>query len=182
MSGNGNQNPDAPRSGPVDKDESPRLISSNAALLPVYFERRQLALATPTEGEQLTKGGKKGKKGKNAAPEQPAAPPESPWKCHAVFDLSPIAKPITTSAGDDRNGGRRGSSALSTCVAVGDSPLRVTLEAALTPKPPQPDLAAVGAETEGGISSMPPTTAEGIKVSMASLRVRSRSRVVIYIN
>lgn len=104
--------------------------STSASMLPVFLERRQLPPAAPT-AVSLPGKGKKGKKqaGKGAVPEQPPSPLETPWRCRAVIDLSPLIKPVI--AGGGKGSERKRSSVLPEGPATGDSPLRAELRAKL---------------------------------------------------
>lgn len=135
-----------------------------AAMLPVLVERRPLKPVIPTEVEQ-SKGGKKGaaKKGAGkggkaggAAPEEPAAPPEKPWRCKAIIDLSALAEPASGDGDDEKRTNARSSglgrqSVVENGCGVngGDSPLRAELMAALALEPGEESaMAAVQAEGE----------------------------------
>eukprot|EP00903_Cladosiphon_okamuranus_P015485 g14296.t1 len=99
----------------------------NVTTLPVFLERRELR-PEPTVDEGKTggrgakKGGKKtpaGKKGE--APEPPLQPPETPWLCRAVIDLSPLVQPGAASG--DPGGASKSK--------IGDSPVQAELTAKL---------------------------------------------------
>eukprot|EP00752_Nemacystus_decipiens_P018595 g16673.t1 len=131
--------------------EGGKTATTTTALLPVFLERRELR-PEPAADEGKT-GGKNAKKGgggkkppgkKGDTPEQPPRPPETPWICRAVIDLSPLAQPRAEAEGGAR--GERGAdpavlpSGAAGCAgnktAAGDSPMREELRATLTLAPP----------------------------------------------
>ena len=136
-------------------------------------------------GKNAKKGGKKppaGKKGE--APEQPPRPPETPWLCRAVIDLSPLVRPGAPA--DGGGGGARGERRIDPSVLLssaaggtsktedGDSPLWAELRAMLTLTPKSGDVAGrVGAdsdptkgeETAAQASEVVAPAAEGVGVS-----------------
>lgn len=153
--------------------------------LPVFLERRELRPEPATdEGKAGGKGAKKGggkkppagKKGE--APEQPPRPPETPWLCRALINLSPLVQPGATD-GDAHREKRSypmtlpGATDGASKTEVGDSPLRAELRAMLTlaPQPghdaarasPDPH-AAKGDETAARASDAMAPAAEGVGV------------------
>lgn len=113
----------------------------------MFLERRELRPEpAPDEGKT---GGKSAKKGggkksaagkKGEAPEQPPRPPENPWLCRAVIDLSPLVQPETTNGGacvERTNDPSFLPSAPggASKTEIGDSPLRAELRAMLALAP-----------------------------------------------
>lgn len=135
------------RSSSKEADEIPA-----KAVLPVSLERRELRLEPAVdEGKSGGKGPKKGggKKGaagkKGDSPEQPPPRAETPWRCRAFVDLSPLVQAAACRGGgsgwSDEMGNESAlfSSAPSAAVAktnAGDSPLRAELRAPLVLDPP----------------------------------------------
>ncbi|CAM9120966.1 unnamed protein product [Ectocarpus sp. 4 AP-2014] len=120
-----------------EREAPTRYLPSTTSKLHVILERRELRPEpSADEGKAGGKGGKKGggkkpaagKKGEAA--ENPPPPAESPWRCRAVIDLAPLARPAAVTSNPAVAGSLVDSDA-------GDSPLRAKLRAtlALAPSP-----------------------------------------------
>lgn len=158
--------------------------NASTATLPVFLERRE-RLPEPAADDGKT-GGKNAKKGggkkpagkKGDAPEQPPRPIESPWRCQAEIDLSPL---VRVDMGGDRTCSEDGKDKGGVGTpATGGSPLRAELRAILALASP-PAGAAPGttdeAETNGEETSPQasnrnaPPAAEGFGVRRGRDRI-----------
>ncbi|CAM9510510.1 unnamed protein product, partial [Ectocarpus sp. 12 AP-2014] len=127
--------------GPEDPEKN---LPATKSKLHVVLERREIRPEPSVdEGKAGGKGGKKvgkkpaaGKKGEAA--ENPPPPAESPWRCRAVIDLTPLARPAAVMLHPAVAGSLVDSDA-------GDSPLRAELRATLALAPPPAEDAPIEA-------------------------------------
>ncbi|CAN0225260.1 unnamed protein product [Ectocarpus sp. 6 AP-2014] len=133
--------------GPEDPEKN---LPSTTSKMHVILERRELRPEpSADEGKAGGKGGKKGggkkpaagKKGEAA--ESPPPPAESPWRCRAVIDLAPLARPAAVMPHPAVAAGSLVDS------DTGDSPLRAELRAALALAPSPAEDVPIEATTDG---------------------------------
>ncbi len=163
--------------------------SSSKAALPVFLERRE-RLPEPTAddgkagGKNAKKGGgkKPGKKGE--PPEQPPQPIETPWRCLAAIDLSPLVQVDADGGGSACTGRARDTGGVEKPEA-GGSPLRAELRALLALAPLPAGVVAPGANEEGARDgeentpqassrNSPATDGVGVRIGRWSLSKRCR--------
>ncbi|CAB1111613.1 unnamed protein product [Ectocarpus sp. CCAP 1310/34] len=153
-------------------------LPATKSKLHVILERREIRPEpSADEGKAGGKGGKKGGGKKQAAgkkgeaAENPPPPAESPWRCRAVIDLAPLARPAAVMSHPAVASGSLVDS------DAGDSPLRAELRATLALAPPPAQDApieataddAAGKKVEEATAPAVAPAAEEVKDTTASV-------------
>lgn len=157
-----------------EREAPARNLPSTTSKLHVILERQERRPEpSADEGKAGGKGGKKGGGKKPAAgkrgeaAENPPPPAESPWRCRAVIDLAPLARPAAVMSHPAVAAGRLVDS------DAGDSPLRAELRATLALAPsPAADVPIVATADDAAGKNVEEAMAPAVAPAAEEVKVR----------